>query len=93
LFSFAGWDGRSLRWFMPLGSTLVGFMFLAVDRIGRNLENPFDNTIYDLPVTAIDQNHLNQSSSDPGRIGTTGTDSTRRRDFMVANAACRPEGF
>jgi putative membrane protein len=42
-----------LGWFTPLGSTLVGFIFLALDRIGRNLENPFDNTIYDLPLTAM----------------------------------------
>jgi ion channel-forming bestrophin family protein len=44
---------EGLRWFTPLGSTLVGFMFLALDRIGRNLENPFDNTLYDLPLTAM----------------------------------------
>lgn len=43
----------ALGWFTPLGSTLVGFMFLALDRIGRNLEDPFDNTVYDLPLTAI----------------------------------------
>lgn len=44
---------ESLGWFTPLGSTLVGFMFLALDKIGRDLENPFDNTIYDVPMTAI----------------------------------------
>ncbi len=44
---------ESLGWFTPLGSTLVGFMFLALDKIGRDLENPFDNTIYDIPLTAI----------------------------------------
>ena len=37
----------------PLGSTLVGFIFLALDKIGRDLEDPFDNTIYDLPLTSI----------------------------------------
>lgn len=44
---------ESLGWFTPLGSTLVGFMFLALDKIGRDLEDPFDNRIYDVPLTAI----------------------------------------
>ena len=38
---------------MPLGSTLVGLMFLALDKIGRDLEDPFDNKMYDVPLTAI----------------------------------------
>jgi putative membrane protein len=43
----------NLGWFTPLGSTLVGFMFLALEEIGRDLEDPFDNAIYDVPLTAI----------------------------------------
>jgi putative membrane protein len=43
----------SLLWLTPLGSTLVGFIFLALDKIGRDLENPFDNTVYDVPITSI----------------------------------------
>jgi len=43
----------AMGWFTPLGSTLVGFMFLALDKIGRDLENPFENSIYDVPLTAI----------------------------------------
>ena len=31
-------------------------MFLALDKIGRDLEDPFDNTIYDLPLTSITTN-------------------------------------
>jgi len=46
----------NLGWFTPLGSTLVGFMFLALDKIGRDLEDPFDNTVYDVPMTAISKN-------------------------------------
>jgi len=42
-----------LGWFTPLGSTIVGFMFMALDKIGRDLEDPFDNSIYDVPLTAI----------------------------------------
>jgi putative membrane protein len=44
---------QDLRWLTPLGSTLVGFMFLALDKIGRDLEDPFDNTVYDVPMTSI----------------------------------------
>ena len=43
----------SLGWLTPLGSTLVGFIFLALDKIGRDLENPFDNSVYDVPLTSI----------------------------------------
>lgn len=43
----------SLEWYTPLGSTLVGFMFLALERIGRVLEDPFENTIHDVSMTAI----------------------------------------
>jgi ion channel-forming bestrophin family protein len=43
----------SLGWYTPLGSTLVGFMFLALERIGRVLEDPFENKIYDISMTAI----------------------------------------
>ena len=44
---------ESLGWFTPLGSTVVGFMFLALDKIGRDLEDPFDGSIHDVPITAI----------------------------------------
>jgi putative membrane protein len=43
----------NLGWFTPLGSSLVAFIFLALDKIGRDLEDPFDNTEFDVPITAI----------------------------------------
>ena len=43
----------SLGWFTPLGSTLVGFIFLTLDKIGRDLEDPFDNTLHDIPLSAM----------------------------------------
>jgi putative membrane protein len=43
----------SMGWLTPLGSTLVGFIFLALGKIGRDLEDPFENSIYDVPLTAI----------------------------------------
>jgi putative membrane protein len=42
-----------LRLWTPLGSALVGFMFLSLDKIGRNLESPFENSPYDISLTAI----------------------------------------
>jgi putative membrane protein len=44
---------ENLGWYTPLGSTLVGFMFLALEEIGRDLEDPFDHTVFDVPLTAI----------------------------------------
>lgn len=43
----------SLGWYALLGSTSVAFMFLALERIGRDLEDPFENRIYDVSMTAI----------------------------------------
>ena len=37
----------------PVGSTVVGFIFLALDRIGQDLEDPFENTMHDLPMKAM----------------------------------------
>lgn len=39
--------------FTPIGSTLVGVIFLALDRIGRDLELPFENDVNDVPLHAI----------------------------------------
>jgi putative membrane protein len=44
---------QTMGWYTPLGSTLVGFIFLALDKIGRDLDDPFENRIYDVPLTAI----------------------------------------
>jgi putative membrane protein len=44
---------QNMGWYTPLGSSLVGFIFLALDKIGRDLEDPFDNTIYDIPLSAM----------------------------------------
>jgi putative membrane protein len=43
----------NLRMMTPIGSTLVGFIFLALDQIGRDLEAPFENDEHDVPLTAI----------------------------------------
>lgn len=43
----------NLGWWTPLGSTGVGLIFLALNQIGTDLEDPFSNTIFDIPLTAI----------------------------------------
>ena len=44
---------QSLKLLTPFGSTFVGFIFLALDQIGRDLEAPFENSPYDISLTAI----------------------------------------
>ena len=43
----------SLGLLTPFGSTFVGFIFLALDKIGRDLEGPFENLPHDISLTAI----------------------------------------
>jgi ion channel-forming bestrophin family protein len=44
---------HDLGWATPIASTVVGCMFLVLDQIGRSLEDPFENTEYDVPMRAI----------------------------------------
>jgi putative membrane protein len=44
---------QSLGLLTPIGSTLVGFIFLTLDQIGRDLENPFENLPNDISLTAL----------------------------------------
>lgn len=44
---------HEMGYMTPIGSTLIGFMFLALDQIGRDLQDPFEGTIHDLPLHAI----------------------------------------
>jgi putative membrane protein len=46
---------QDLRLLTPIGSTFVGFIFLALDQIGRDLETPFANTPHDISLTAINR--------------------------------------
>jgi putative membrane protein len=47
---------ESLGLLTPIGSSLVGFIFLALDQIGRDLEAPFENLPHDISLTAISRN-------------------------------------
>src|SRR5579883_427290 len=37
----------------PIITVLIGFAFLVLNRIGKNLEDPFENTPYDVPLSAL----------------------------------------
>jgi putative membrane protein len=43
----------SLGVLTPVGSALLGFVFLALENIGRDLEHPFDNSIHDIATTSL----------------------------------------
>ena len=44
---------QELGWITPLGSTVVGFLFVALDRIGADLEAPFSAGPHAVPMAAI----------------------------------------
>ena len=37
----------------PIVTVLLGFLFLSLDSIGRNVEAPFENDVHDTPMTAL----------------------------------------
>jgi putative membrane protein len=39
--------------FVHIFSTIVGFMLLAMDRIGADLQDPFENRAHDVPLTSL----------------------------------------
>jgi ion channel-forming bestrophin family protein len=44
---------ESLGIYTPLGSTLIGLIFLAALSIGEDLTDPFANSVHDVPLTAM----------------------------------------
>ncbi|RZF66465.1 hypothetical protein EWE75_00995 [Sphingomonas populi] len=44
---------ETLGFATPLGSTIVGLMFLAILAIGDDLVDPFANTLHDVPLSAM----------------------------------------
>ncbi len=59
---------QELGWITPLGSTLVGFLFVALDEIGSELESPFQAGPHAVPMAAITRTieiDLLQSIGDP----------------------------
>lgn len=59
---------QELGWITPLGSTLVGFLFVALDKIGADLESPFQAGPHAQPMQAMCRTieiDLLQSIGDP----------------------------
>ncbi|KQN06786.1 hypothetical protein ASE85_19305 [Sphingobium sp. Leaf26] len=59
---------ESLGFATPLGSTVAGFMFMSVLRIGDDLTDPFADSVHDVPLTAMCRTieiDLLQSIGDP----------------------------
>jgi putative membrane protein len=44
---------ESLGWFTPLASTVVGFMLLAIERIGTDLQSPFHSSEHQIQMETI----------------------------------------
>jgi len=44
---------ETLGLYTPLGSTMAGFLFLALLQIGNDMQNPFENLEDDVPLTTL----------------------------------------
>ncbi|GBQ89920.1 hypothetical protein AA23498_0742 [Acetobacter nitrogenifigens DSM 23921 = NBRC 105050] len=44
---------QTLGWITPLGSSLVGLLFVVLDKIGADLEDPFIDSVHALPMEAM----------------------------------------
>ena len=44
---------QQMGWITPFGSALVSFLFVALDKIGADLENPFAESVHALPIQTI----------------------------------------
>jgi putative membrane protein len=44
---------HALGWLTAPVAVLVAFLFLALDELGRAVEDPFENSINDVPLTAL----------------------------------------
>jgi putative membrane protein len=43
----------SLLIYTPIASTLVGFMLMTMEKMGRDLQDPFSNDVHDVPMASI----------------------------------------
>jgi putative membrane protein len=44
---------QGLGMLTPIASTLISFIFISLDTIGRDIENPFENTVHDTPMSTL----------------------------------------
>ncbi|MGC4044308.1 MAG: bestrophin family ion channel [Armatimonas sp.] len=42
-----------MHWWTPVISSLITFFFIAIDSIGSNIEDPFENSMHDVPLSAL----------------------------------------
>jgi len=47
---------ETLGWFTPLASTVVGFMLLAIEKIGTDLQSPFKASEHEIQMTSLCEN-------------------------------------
>jgi putative membrane protein len=47
---------ETLGWFTPLASTVVGFMLLAIEKIGTDLQSPFSASEHEIQMVALCNN-------------------------------------
>ncbi|WNW12538.1 bestrophin family ion channel [Pseudomonas sp. DTU_2021_1001937_2_SI_NGA_ILE_001] len=47
---------ETLGWFTPLASTVVGFMLLAIEKIGTDLQSPFRTSEHEIQMKALCEN-------------------------------------
>ncbi|MCY0388516.1 bestrophin family ion channel [Robbsia sp. Bb-Pol-6] len=43
----------SLLYYTPLASTAVGFILMTIDKMGTDLQDPFTNSVHDVPMDSI----------------------------------------
>lgn len=43
----------TLGWWTPFVCAIITFLFIAIDSIGSNIEDPFENKIHDVPMTTL----------------------------------------
>lgn len=44
---------KELQWWTVPISVLIGWIFMALEQVGRYTEDPFDNFVHDVPMTAL----------------------------------------
>jgi putative membrane protein len=47
---------EGMKMLTPISSTLVSFIFIALDTVGRDVEDPFENTVHDTPMSTLTRN-------------------------------------
>lgn len=80
---------ETLGWFTPLASTVVGFMLLAIEKIGTDLQSPFRASEHEIQMVALCENierNLDSMLRDAEAQSQDGTSATGiNKSFSVTN--------